>query len=154
MSWHTDCIFEIYQQWQSDTSRMYSNYWCSRSFEQEIIKIGQSSYNMYSNNILDLQESTTILNDCTKKKRLETYWRHHIFCSGFHLEKALISLDDLKAVTIFFLWRNLNFIPCPFTLHLRGKLKVLQNCISYILQYKVVVYVLCHINICAIFNAK
>ena len=29
--------------------------------------IGQSSHNMYSNNILNFQESTTILNACTKK---------------------------------------------------------------------------------------
>ena len=35
----------------------------SCSFEYEIIKIGQ----MYSNSILNFQESTTILNACTKK---------------------------------------------------------------------------------------
>ena len=34
---------------------------CSCSFEREIIKIGQSSHKMYSNNILNFQESTTIL---------------------------------------------------------------------------------------------
>ena len=33
----------------------------------EIIKIGQSSHKMYSNNLLNFQESTTILNVCTKK---------------------------------------------------------------------------------------
>ena len=33
----------------------------------EIIKIGQSSYKMYSNNILNFHESTDILNVCTKK---------------------------------------------------------------------------------------
>ena len=60
-----DCIFEIQQLWQSGFSRVYSNYRCS--FEHEIIKIGQSSYKMYSNNILNFQESTTILNACTKK---------------------------------------------------------------------------------------
>ena len=31
------------------------------------MKIGQSSHKMYSNNIVNFQESTTILNDCTKK---------------------------------------------------------------------------------------
>ena len=36
-------------------------------FEAEIIKIGQSSHNMYSNNIVNFQESMTILNACTKK---------------------------------------------------------------------------------------
>ena len=43
--------------------------------EPEIIKIGQSSHKMYSKNILNFQELTTILNACTKKS-LDTYWRH------------------------------------------------------------------------------
>ena len=63
----SDCIFEIHQQWQSDFSKVYSNCCCSSSFEPEIIKIGQSSYKMYSNNILNFQESTPILNAHTKK---------------------------------------------------------------------------------------
>ena len=46
---------------------MYSNSYCSCSFEPEIIKISQSSHKMYSNKILNFQESTTILNACTKK---------------------------------------------------------------------------------------
>ena len=46
---------------------MYSNSCCRCSFEAEIIKIGQSSYKMYTNKILNFQESTTILNDCKKK---------------------------------------------------------------------------------------
>ena len=61
-----DCIFEIHQLWQSGSSRVYSNSYCSCSFESEIIKIGQSSHKMYSNNIVNFQEST-ILNACTKK---------------------------------------------------------------------------------------
>ena len=32
------------------------------SIESEIIKIGQSSHKIYSNNILNFQESTTIIN--------------------------------------------------------------------------------------------
>ena len=36
-------------------------------WNKTIIKIGQSSYKMYSNNILNSQVSTTILNACTKK---------------------------------------------------------------------------------------
>ena len=48
-------------------SRVYSNSCCSCSFEPEIIKNGRSSHKMYSNNILNFQESTTILNACTKK---------------------------------------------------------------------------------------
>ena len=62
-----DCIFEIYQLWQSGFSRVYFNCCCSCSFEPEIIKIGQSSHKMYSNNILNFQESTAILNAFTKK---------------------------------------------------------------------------------------
>ena len=62
-----DCIFENHLLWQSDFSRVYSNCYCSCSFEPEIIKIGQSSHKMYSNNIVNFQESTTILNACTKK---------------------------------------------------------------------------------------
>ena len=44
---------------------MYSNSCCS--FEREIIKICQSSHKMYSNNIVNFQESTPILNAHTKK---------------------------------------------------------------------------------------
>ena len=46
---------------------MYSNSYCNYSFEAEIIKIGQLSHKMYSNNIVNFQESTKILNACTKK---------------------------------------------------------------------------------------
>ena len=63
----SDCIFEIHQLWKSGFSRVYSNSWCSCWFEPEIIKIGQSSHKMYSNNIVNFQESMTILNACTKK---------------------------------------------------------------------------------------
>ena len=62
-----DCIFEIHQLWQSGFSWVYSNSCCSCSFKSEIIEIGQSSCKMYSNNIVNFQESTTILNACTKK---------------------------------------------------------------------------------------
>ena len=62
-----DYIFEIDQLWQSGFCRVYSNCCCSCSFEPEIIKIGQSSHKMYSNNILNFQESATLLNVCTKK---------------------------------------------------------------------------------------
>ena len=62
-----DCIFEIYQLWQSGFSRVYSNCCCRYSFEAETLKFGQSSHKMYSNNITNFQESTTILNACTKK---------------------------------------------------------------------------------------
>ena len=61
-----DCIFEIHQLWQSAFSRVCSNFCCSFLFEPEIIKISQSSHKMYNNNIVNFQESTTILNACTK----------------------------------------------------------------------------------------
>ena len=66
MSLNPDCIFEIQQLWQSGFSRVYSNCCCSWSFKAEIIKIGQSSHKMYSNKIMNFQESTTILSACTK----------------------------------------------------------------------------------------
>ena len=62
-----DCILEIRQLWKSDISRVYSNSCCSCWFEPEIINIGQSSHKMYRNKILNFEESTTILNACTKK---------------------------------------------------------------------------------------
>ena len=64
----SNCIFEIDQLWQSGFSRLYSNCCCSCSFEPEIIKIGQSSHKMYSNKILNSQESTS-----PHEKSLETY---------------------------------------------------------------------------------
>ena len=67
VSSHPDCLFEIYQLWQSGFSKVYSDCCGSCSFEAEIVKIGQSSHNMYSNNIMNFQESTIILNACTKK---------------------------------------------------------------------------------------
>ena len=63
----SDCIFEIHQLWQSGFSRVYSNCCCSCSFEPEIVTLGQSSHKIYSNKILDSQESTTILFSHTKK---------------------------------------------------------------------------------------
>ena len=51
VSSHPDCIFEIHHLWQSGFSRVYSNCCCGCSFKAEIIKIGQSSHKMYSNNI-------------------------------------------------------------------------------------------------------
>ena len=51
VSSRTDCIFEIHQLWQSGYSSVYSNSCCSCSFEPEIIKIGQLSHKLYSNNL-------------------------------------------------------------------------------------------------------
>ena len=56
MSSCPDCIFEIHHLWQSGFSRVYSNCCCCCSFEPEIIKIDKNK--MYSNNIVNFQEST------------------------------------------------------------------------------------------------
>ena len=80
VSTRPEYIFKIHQLWQSGFSRVYSNCWCSCSFEPEIIDIGQSFHKMYSNKILNFEESTTILNACTKKvwKLIEGTMR--VFC--------------------------------------------------------------------------
>ena len=72
-----DCIFEIHQLWQSAFRRVYSNCCCSCSFEAEIIKIGQSSHKMYSNN----SEFSRVYDNfkCLYKKRLETYWMLYVY---------------------------------------------------------------------------
>ena len=82
----SDCIFEIKQLWQSGFSRVYFNCCCRCSFEPEIINIGQSYHTMYTNNILKFQESTTILNVCTKMSgnllnvpRTYTHTHTHIY---------------------------------------------------------------------------
>ena len=85
-----DCIFEIHPLWQSGFSRVYSNCCCSCSFEPEIMKICQSSHKMYSNKILNFQESTTILNACTKKSG-NPLW-HHVYSKiGQEIYSQLVS---------------------------------------------------------------
>ena len=79
------CIFEIHPLWQSGFSKVYSNCYCSFLFEPEIIEIGQSSHKMYSRNILNVQESTTILNAHTKK-----VWKLIVFTSYLHVFAILI----------------------------------------------------------------
>ena len=76
-----DCIFEIHQLWHSGFSRVYFNCYYSCWFEPEIIKIGQSSHKMYSNNIRNFHESMTILNAHTKKVR------KRIVCTSYFLYK-------------------------------------------------------------------
>ena len=61
------CFYEIYQLWHTGFSRVHSDSCCSCSFESGIQRIGQSSHKIFSVNILNFQESTTILNACTKK---------------------------------------------------------------------------------------
>ena len=99
-----DCIFEIPQLWQSGFSRVYSNCCCRCSFEAEIIKIGQSSHKMYSKNILNSQESTIILNACTKKNWLKAP-RIYLF---LYRRRMQHKVNFLKAV---FNWKEFrNFL--------------------------------------------
>ena len=72
-----DCIFEIYQLWQSGFSRVYSNCCGCCSFEAEIIKICQSSHKMYSNN----SEFSRVYDnfECPYEKSLETYWMPRVY---------------------------------------------------------------------------
>ena len=88
----SDCIFEIHQLWQSGFIREYSNCCCSSWSEVEILKIGQSSHKMYSNKILNLQESTTLLNACIEKS-LETYRMHIVSTFTVYLMPK-IKFDD------------------------------------------------------------
>ena len=110
MSSRSDCIFEIDQLWQPGFSRVYSKCCCSCSFNLENIKIGQSFHKMYSNNILNFQESTTILNASTKS--LETYWMHHVYIDkgvraltiwsigqGSYLKNTLSQKETLRETT-------------------------------------------------------
>ena len=97
-----DCIFEIHQLWQLGFSRVYSNSCCSCWFEAEIIKIGQSSHKMYSNNILNFQESMTIVNACTKKSgNLLNARRIYIFCS-YHIiwlwNLVVVLINNLRII--------------------------------------------------------
>ena len=101
-----DCIFEIHQPWQSGFSRVYSNCCCSCWFEPEVIKIGQSSHKIYSNNILNFQVSTAILNAYTKKS-LETYWIHHVYDDDHHHQV----MPRVQNTLTHFLYPSLLFIP-------------------------------------------
>ena len=86
-------IFEIHQLRQSGFSRVYSNSCCSCFLKPEIIKIGQSSRKMYSNNILNFQESTTILKACTKKSG------NILNAPCIKLEKKKSTDETLKQIT-------------------------------------------------------
>ena len=94
-----DCIFEIHQLWQSGFSRVYSNCYCSCSFKSEIIKISQSSHKMYSNNILNFQESATILNACTKVWKL-------IECTTYQKKDYFKMRPTLIAIKDFFIYKT------------------------------------------------
>ena len=88
----SDCIFEIQQQWQSGFSRMYSNCCCSSSFEPEIIKIGQSSYKTYSNNILNFK--------CLYKKYGNLLNAPRIYLSMFRFLFLSVSINSFHGLLV------------------------------------------------------
>ena len=113
----SDCIFEIHQLWQSSFSRVYSNCCCSCSFEAEIIKIGESSHKMYSNNIVNFQESSIILNAYTKKYEnllnapdmfIYVYPSTKIYDPLKNEEKILFTVFKLWKSNIWKIWHNDN----------------------------------------------
>ena len=84
---------------------VYSNCYCSCSFEAEIIKISQSSHKMYSNNIVNFQEPTPILNACTKEvwKPIE---------GSSYVIKSNKTKSHIFNIYIYILWRErFTFIP-------------------------------------------
>ena len=91
---------------------MYSNCCCSCSFEPEIIKTSQSSHQMYSNNILNSQESTTILNASTKKSgnllkapHTHTHTHTHIYIYIYIYQELFYFLFLFLTKKIFFLYK-------------------------------------------------
>ena len=83
--------------WQSGFCRVYSNFCSTRSFEAKIIKIGLSSHNIYTNNILNFQESTTILNAYTKK-----VWKLIECTTYIQLAILLRIIDFIGSQSVFF----------------------------------------------------
>ena len=81
---------------------MYSNCCCNCSFEAEIIEIDQSFDKMYSNNIVNFQESTTILNARTKKpgnllKAPRIYIYIYIYIATMStLDRRLLSMGQIE----------------------------------------------------------
>ena len=108
-----DCIFEIHLLWKSGFSRVYSNCCCSCWFEAEIIKIGQSSHKMYSNNIVNFQESTTILNACKKRvwKLIEcTTYEKEVWLGLLYLFNGISTCYGLFDVKIWFIYKKFDYI--------------------------------------------
>ena len=107
----SDCIFEIHRLWPSGISRVYSNSWCSCWFEPEILKINQWSHKMYSNKVLNFQEST-ILNAHTKKvwKLIVGTLYHATITVGIYVYESCTTIAQLPSPhltsvhALFFLW--------------------------------------------------
>ena len=99
-----DCIFEIHHLWQSGVSRVYSNCYCRCSFELEIIKISLSSDKMYSNNKVNFQVFTPIVNACTKKPvnllKAPCLWFIILKANGI-IDKMVINLISRELSVVF-----------------------------------------------------
>ena len=117
----------IHARW-SKSSLKHSNCCCSCSFEAEIIKIGQSSHKIYSNNILNFQESTTILNASTKMSgnllnapgRLLRFKRKKIVHGSVNIlsiwlskYKKIIDRKYMKTLKIYRFHQNAGIINIP-----------------------------------------
>ena len=138
-----DCIFEIHQLWQSGFSRLYSNCCCSCWFEPEIMKIGQSSLKMYSNNIVNFQKSTTILNACTKKSgNLLKAPRTLLMVYNALIERIGTLINRQNTI----IYRNCTLIELSFQW-------IETTAVSRLIGW-LVCWVLWHINLCRLFNAK
>ena len=109
-----DFIFEIHQLWQSGFSRVYSNSYYSCSFEAEIIKIGKSSHKMYSNNILNFQESAKILTACTKRVWKVIECTTYIADLALNNQECLLYCKTKQNKTKFYLFKT-TLLSLPFS---------------------------------------
>ena len=110
-----DCIFEIHQLRQSAISRVYSNCCCSCWFEPEIIKMVHSSHDIYSNYILNFQESTAILNAHTKK-----VWKLNI-CTSYIPQPIFANSLDYEIMPLkWLLWSGHVSFSCSLSLLLHA----------------------------------
>ena len=89
----SDCIFKIHQLWRSGICSVYFNCCCRCSFEPEIIKIDQSSHEMYSNNILNFK--------CTYEKCLETYCMELVYIYIYIINEKFAGIIFKRAETHF-----------------------------------------------------
>ena len=121
----SDSIFEIHQLWQSGFSRVYSNCCCSCSFEHEIIKIGQSSHKMYSNNILNFEESTTNLNGQSKN-----VWKLILCTSYLSIYLSIVFPDSIYISIYLSIYLSIVLISVSFSLFISLRLVSLFNGLS------------------------
>ena len=77
---------------------MYYSSCCSCSFEAEIIKIGQSSHKMYSNNILNFSRVHDNFK-CPYEKSLETY-RMNLVCVCIYIYIYIYIYNKLEILKI------------------------------------------------------